>query len=657
MTQYCSRYIPNFATIAAPLWELTKPNTRWEWTERHQLCFDKLKELLSSETVLSYFDPKLQVQVVVDASPVGLGAMLTQKTNNGLTNIICYASRTLTPVERRYSQIEREGLAIAWACQKFHLYLYGGPTFDIITDHKPLVPMFNNPRSQLPPRLLRWRLKMQQYNFNVLYHPGNQNPADYLSRHPPSSLSPHEANDHNSTEEYVNFIAINAIPTAIPLEQVQEETMKDITLQKAMEAKRHNCWNRILESTRDDPRVSHSELTVLRQLDTDLTINSDGNLLLRGHQLILPTTLRKQALDIAHEGHQGTVKTKNLLREQIWFPGINRMVDDLMRSCIPCQATIPATPTPHEPLQMTPLPDGPWENISVDFCGPLPAGFYLLVMICEFSRFPEVVVVNSTSAETVIPQMDRVFSTLGIPRIVKSDNGPPFNSHQFAQFAKELGFHHRKITPLHPQANSESERFMKTLKKALQASHIEKKNLTRELYRFLRNYRATPHCTTACSPFELMFNRKMKTKLPHVSEPVANDQLKKRDAAAKNKMKEYADKRRRAKPSELKVGDGVLVRQDPRNKLTPHYHPEPYKVVEKKGAMITAERKGHRVTRNATRFKKLRIDIPESEGEADDGFEGFQDHEPPRQDPLQPREVRRYPDRERRSPDFFVGGT
>ncbi len=151
MAQYCSRYIPGFATVAASLWELTKPKAKWTWTDEHQACFDKLKELLSSDTVLAYFDPELKSCIVVDASPVGLGAIFTQETRKGNRNVVCYASRTLTPVERRYSQIEREGLAIAWACDKFHLYLYGGPEFDIITDHKPLVPMFNNPRAQLPP--------------------------------------------------------------------------------------------------------------------------------------------------------------------------------------------------------------------------------------------------------------------------------------------------------------------------------------------------------------------------------------------------------------------------------------------------------------------------------------------------------------------------
>lgn len=103
----------------------------------------------------------------------------------------------------------------------------------------------HNPRFQLPPRLLRWCLKMQQYNFNVLYHPGNQNPADNLFRHPPSSLSPTKPMTIIPRRNTVEHFAINAIPAAIPLEHVKEKTLNDITLQKATEPKRHTCWDRI----------------------------------------------------------------------------------------------------------------------------------------------------------------------------------------------------------------------------------------------------------------------------------------------------------------------------------------------------------------------------------------------------------------------------
>lgn len=99
------------------------------------------------------------------------------------------------------------------------------------------------------------------------------------------------------------------------------------------------------------------------------------------------------------------------------------------------------------------MPSGPWREVSVDFYGPLRCGKYLLVIICEYSRYPTVKILSSTSSEMVIKVMNEVFATFGIPEVVKSDNGPPFNSNNFKEFAQQIGFKHRKITPLCPRAN------------------------------------------------------------------------------------------------------------------------------------------------------------------------------------------------------------
>ena len=150
----------------------------------------------------------------------------------------------------------------------------------------------------------------------------------------------------------------------------------------------------------------------------------------------------------------------------------------------------------------------------------------LFVVIDEYSRYPEVEIARSTSANTIIPRLDRILSTHGIPASGKSENGPPFQSHSFAQFAQYMGFHHRKITPEWPKANSESERFMRTIQKTLRAAHLENKNWKQELFLFLRNYRATPHSTTGVSPAELLFGRKMIIKLPELVPPSpSRDQL------------------------------------------------------------------------------------------------------------------------------------
>ena len=115
MSNYCSQFIPDYATITAPLRELTKKNTPFQWSEACQEAYDKLKDVLTSSPVVSYFDVNKESIVLVDASPVGLSAILAQRApHSEETKLIAYASRSLTDVETRYSQTEKEALAIVW---------------------------------------------------------------------------------------------------------------------------------------------------------------------------------------------------------------------------------------------------------------------------------------------------------------------------------------------------------------------------------------------------------------------------------------------------------------------------------------------------------------------------------------------------------------
>ena len=121
------------------------------------------------------------------------------------------------------------------------------------------------------------------------------------------------------------------------------------------------------------------------------------------------------------------------------------MTEAAIKRCVPCQATVQQTT--YEPLKMTPLPEALWCELSTDFYGPLPSGEYLLVIIDDYSRFLVIELVRSTSANTVIPVLDKVLSTFSTPDILKSDNGAPFNTGQFHQYAENMGFKHRKVTP------------------------------------------------------------------------------------------------------------------------------------------------------------------------------------------------------------------
>ena len=213
-------------------------------------------------------------------------------------------------------------------------------------------------------------------------------------------------------------------------------------------------------------------------------------------------------------------------------------------------------------------------------------------MIDEYPRFPVVEVVRSTSAETVIPVVGKVFSTYGYPELAKSDNGPPFNSQAWKDFRTTCGVKHRKIIPLWPQANAQAENFNKPMMKALRAAHIQGYSWINALHQFLRVYRCTPHSTTTFTPYYLLFGREQQTKLPEISVPSHPDDklVRLQDTLPESSMKRYSDQRMHPQKSSLQVSDTVLVRQRKANKLLTPFDPQPLVVADKKGSMITAER-------------------------------------------------------------------
>ena len=188
---------------------MTHKEQPWIWSQSCEEAFGTLQEKFCDETVISYYDPCKAVTVQVDASPVGLGAILSQDDDK----VVCYGSRALTPVESRYSQTEREALGVVWACEYFDLYLRGLPHFIVITDHKPLETIWKKPNPPL--RIDRWGLCLQPYSFTIKYHLGIENIADYISRH---SLDENQkSQEEDLAERYVNFITETSLLRAFDL--------------------------------------------------------------------------------------------------------------------------------------------------------------------------------------------------------------------------------------------------------------------------------------------------------------------------------------------------------------------------------------------------------------------------------------------------------
>ena len=289
----------------------------------------------------------------------------------------------------------------------------------------------------------------------------------------------------------------------------------------------------------------------------------------------------------------------------MWFPGIDKSVERRIASCIPCQASINSSQ--RQPLKMSPTPDDPWLEASADFCGPFLTGEIVLVVLDAYSKYPEVEIVSSTEARNTLPALERIFASHGIPEVLKTDNGPPFQGQAFQEFAAEKGFHHRKITPLWPEANGHVEGFMKNLGKVAQTAHSQGKDWRRELCVVLANYRATPHPSTGKSPYELCRNRTGRTKLLTFPQVSPDAEVVQKDQEAKARMKAYADFKRQTKPLRLNIGDHALVKQRTQNKASPRFEPVPYTIQDDKGSMITAKRATDQklVTRNSSFFKKL----------------------------------------------------
>ena len=271
----------------------------------------------------------------------------------------------------------------------------------------------------------------------------------------------------------------------------------------------------------------------------------------------------------------------------------------MIEGCIACQAN--GRENCPQPLQMSTLPPAPWHTVHVDFCGPFPTGEYLFVVIDAYSRFPEVEVVHSTAAKTTLPKLDRIFATHGIPSVLKSDNGRPFFGEDFKAYMKENGIEHQRITPLWPQANSEAENFMKPLTKAVRSAHSEGRDWKKDLYRFLFNYRA--HHRNCTLPIAIRPHN--QNKLESEKHTEFDQEVKRRDELAKEKMKCYADKKARAQLTEMRVVDTVLIQQRKNNKFTTKFDTSPFQVVRVKGTMVTTVRNEKYVTRNISHFKKV----------------------------------------------------
>ena len=552
MAGYLSKFIPRYASLTAPLREITRTDVHFRWGPEQDKAFQEIKQAINSEDTMAFFDPNKSIIVRAEASfHGGLSAGLFQETEKGVQPVH-FISRAMKDHETRYSQTEKDALAIQWTKKKFSLYLLGAPQFKIITAHKPLIPMFNKTTAKLPPRIEKWVMDLQDVDFELIYEPGKdeQDPLDYLSRHP--------LPDTGSDDTGMMLKRIIHEDHAVVLERIKKETSESKQLTKLHERIQRGDWN----TYKKDPDIE--PYFMIRE-----ELCSAEGLIFRLDKIVIPDSLQRKVIKAAHSmGHLGMTKTKQLLRNKYWFPKMNQQVEEILGECYACQVT--TKDHRRGPVKSTIIPANPWETISVDFGGLYPGGNYNLVAIDKRTRYPEVEITHSTAFEPTQRALKKMFATHGTPRKLKTDNGPPFNSEAFTRFSEEEGFHHKKVTPYHPRANGEAESFMKLMKKTEQIARLQGRNTKIAVQEMLTGYRSTPHPATNVAPYEALIMRPVRTKLDYCTTGVTSkdpqgQRMEENDKQYKQRIAAYAENRNTKKHT-FKVGDFVLLRQTKQNK-------------------------------------------------------------------------------------------
>lgn len=497
MINFIGKFIPNLSSKTVHLRELLRDRCEFKWTSAHEAEWSRLKTTLTTEPVLTFFDPSKKIKISTDSSKDGIGAVLLQASGEDWRPV-AYASRTMTSAECRYAQIEKECLGLVYGFQKFHGYVYGLPKFVAETDHKPLIAIIRKKLSEMSPRIQRLMMKLQCYDFDLIYTPGKHIVvADALSR----ATTQSEEHDECSTENEVN-LHVNLVTETLPMSDMKSkliaaETMKDAVLQKVIKLLSEN-W----------PRGECQQYYNIRG-----ELSFVNGFLLRKNRIVIPQSLRPDMLKRLHEGHLGIEKCKRRARTAVYWPGINADIDRMVSGCDTCLKH--QAKQPKEPMTIREIPDELWQKVGTDL-------FYLdgknyLLVIDYLSNYPEMALLSNMSAACVIKHMKSIFARHGIPQIVYSDNGPSYSCKEFQDFAQEYDFCHVTSSPLYAQSNGKAEKGVHIVKQLLKIAHESHS----DPYLALLSYRASP-LEHGMSPAEILMGRRLRTTIPYTYERKQN---------------------------------------------------------------------------------------------------------------------------------------
>ena len=551
MVNYLQKFASNLSEITAPMRDLLKDGNQFQWDEQVQgRSFKQVKEILSAAPVVKFFDPKEEVEIQCDASDRGLGACLMQRGQP-----VAYASRSMTTTEVNYAQIEKEMLAILFAVERFEQCVYGRPV-KIETDHKPLKSIFRKSLLSAPKRLQRMLLRLQKFDLQVSYKKGTEMYlADTLSRayrvrRNTTQVGTEDVlnieNMRGNTErelESINMIQYLPVSDATQT-AIREATEADATLRKLKTIIRQG-WPASKEEVPENVRDYFS-------FREELSIQN--GLVFKGERLVIPASMRDNMLAKIHASHIGIQGCLRRAREVVYWPRMDKDVAAYVTKCDVCNSQ-PAEQG-KEPLICYELPPRPWEKIAVDLFDL--NGTEFMVTVDYYSSFFEVDRLTSKTSEEVVKKLKAHLARHGIPDQLFSDNGQPFSSAKFQEFANSYGFEHVTSSPTYPQSNGKAENAVKTVKNLL----AKAEKAEQDPYLVLLDWRNTPTETLNSSPVQRLFGRRTKTRLPtsnQLLKPKLSEEVGQKLQLQKAKESLYYNKGAK-ELEELRPGDKVRLR-------------------------------------------------------------------------------------------------
>lgn len=550
---YYRKFIPDFARITKPLTQCLKKGRKITLDPEYVHCFEKCKALLTNDPILQYPDFTKDFNLTTDASNVAIGAVLSQGPINS-DKPICYASRTLNESEMNYSTIEKELLAIVWATKYFRPYLFGRK-FKILTDHKPLQWMMNmkEPNS----RLTRWRLRLSEYDFTVVYKKGKSNTnADALSRielntkemslieeidelnslmgNPSESIlaQPNSSTEtvHTSVENPILEIPITDDPLNKFHRQLYLTIVNDVK-RRPIVTKPFDTHTRIniqlSESNLEEDLINAIKEYVSPKVKTAILINpplaiysvipilqdkfrsSSMNLVVAKSEVenVKEYLRQQEIIRHYHDGktnHRGINECQLALSRKYYWPKMKDQITKFINECTICgQAKYDRNPLRPQ-FNVVPPATKPFEIIHMDLL--TIQGDKYVTFIDVFTKYGQAYYLRDGTAVSILQALLQYCTHHGVPITIITDNGTEFTNQLFMEFTRLYKINHHRILAHSPNDNGNIERFHLTLLEHLRLLKLQHKDepIVNLVPYAIIAYNSSIHSFTRCRPFDLL---------------------------------------------------------------------------------------------------------------------------------------------------------